>query len=164
MGLKNLMASSFAALALAASFYVQAQSAVPVYGANVNMEQARKLVAAAEAEAKKIAIPMAIAIVDNAGHLVMFSKMDNTQTASIFVAQDKAVSSATYRRPTKVFQDGLAAGGVGLRILQLRGASAVDGGIPITVDGKIVGGIGVSGGTVDQDFQVAKAGLDSLTK
>ena len=164
MRIKNWIVASSVAVSLVASVAALAQTAVPVYGPSVTMDQARKLVMAAEAEAKKIAIPMAIAIVDNAGHLVMFSKMDNTQTASIFVSQDKAVSSATYRRPTKVFQDGLAGGGVGLRILQLRGANSVDGGIPITVEGKIVGGIGVSGGTVDQDFQVAKAGLDGLSK
>ncbi len=105
---------------------------------------------------------MAIAIVDNAGMLVSFTKMDNTQTASVQVAQDKATSSAIYRRPTKAFQDGVAGGGAGLRLLNLRAASAVEGGLPLYVDGKIVGGIGVSGMAADQDGVVAKAGQDAL--
>jgi uncharacterized protein GlcG (DUF336 family) len=114
------------------------------------------------AEARKISVPMAVAVVDTAGQLVAFERMDNTQTASIGVAQDKAVSAAMYRRPTKVFQDALAGGGAGLRILTLRGANAVEGGLPILVDGKIVGAIGVSGGSAEQDGVVAKGGLDAL--
>src|SRR5690349_9988585 len=105
---------------------------------------------------------MAIAIVDNAGQLVMFQRADNTQTGSVAVSQDKAMSAAMFRRPTKAFQDALAKGGDGLRILALRGATPIDGGLPLTVDGKIVGGIGVSGGTSEQDGVVAKAGVDSL--
>ena len=149
-----------AVAAMLVSFAAQAQ--VPQYGASINLEQARKAVAAAMAEARKIGIPMAIAVVDTAGNLVAFDKMDNTQTASVGVSIDKAVSSAIYRRPTKVFQDGLAGGGAGLRILQLRGANAVEGGVPAVMDGKIIGGIGVSGGTVEQDAQCAKAGADAL--
>lgn len=137
---------------------------MPQYGANVNLEQARKVLAGAIAEARKMNIPMAVAIVDTAGQLVAFDRMDNTQTASVAVAQDKAVSAAMYRRPTKVFQDVLAAGGVGLRVLTLRGANAVEGGLPITVDGKIIGAVGVSGGSSDQDGVVAKGGLDALAK
>ena len=139
---------------------VQAQ--VPQYGPNVNLEQARKLVAAALADARKQNLPMAVAIVDNAGQLVAFERMDNTQTASTAVAQDKAVSAAMFRRPTKAFQDVVAGGGVGLRILTLRGANAVEGGLPIVVDGKIIGGIGVSGVMASQDEMVAKAGADWL--
>ena len=148
-----------------ASFVLCAGSAlaqVPVYGANVSLDQARKAIAAGQAEARKNSWPVAIAIVDNAGHLVAFEKMDNTQTASVDVAQDKAVSAAIYRRTTKVVQDGLAAGGAGLRLLGLRGMSPVEGGIPLVVDGKIIGGIGVSGVNSDQDGMVAKAGADAL--
>ena len=141
-----------------------AQAQVPQYGANVSHEQARKAVAAAIADARKQNLPMAVAVVDTAGQLVAFERMDNTQTASIAVAQEKAQSAAMYRRPTKVFQDVLAGGGVGLRVLTLRGANAVEGGIPLTVDGKIVGAIGVSGGTSDQDGVVAKAGVDGMAK
>ena len=147
------------ALCLAAG---AAQAQVPQYGGNVNHEQARKAVAAALAEARKMGIPMAVAVVDTAGMLVAFERMDNTQTGSVNVAQDKAQSAAMFRRPTKVFQDLVAGGGVGLRILGLRGANAVEGGVPIVVDGKILGAIGVSGGSAEQDGVVAKSGLDAL--
>lgn len=106
---------------------------------------------------------MAIAVVDNHGFLVAFEKMDNTQTASVQVAIDKAVSSATYRRPTKAFQDGIAAGGAGLRALNLRRAPMVEGGSPIVVGGRIIGGVGVSGVTADQDGMVAKAALSGVS-
>ena len=139
-----------------------AQAQVPQYGTSVNHETARKVVAAAIADARKQNLPMAVAVVDNAGQLVAFERMDNTQTASVQVSQDKAQSAAMYRRPTKVFQDVVAAGGVGLRVLTLRGATAVEGGVPLVVDGKIIGAIGVSGGTSDQDGVVAKAGVDAL--
>lgn len=154
-------------LAAAAALWCAASLAhaqVPQYGANVTHEQARKAMAAAVADAKRQNLPMAIAIVDNAGQLVAFERLDNTQTASVGIAQDKASSSAMYRRPTKVFQDLLAGGGVGLRVLTLRGANAVEGGLPLVVDGKIIGGLGVSGGTPEQDGVVAKAGVDGLAK
>jgi len=141
-----------------------AQAQVPQYGPNVNHEQARKVLAAAIAEARKQNLPMAVAVVDTAGQLVAFERMDNTQTGSVAVAQDKAVSAAMFRRPTKVFQDAVAGGGAGLRVLTLRGANAVEGGLPIVVDGKISGGIGVSGGSAEQDGVVAKAGTDALVK
>ena len=141
-----------------------AHAQVPQYGANVTLEQARKVLVAAVADSRKQNLPMAVAIVDTAGQLVAFERMDNTQTASTFVAQDKAASAAMFRRPTKVFQDAVASGGAGLRVLGLRGASPVEGGLPIVVDGKIIGGIGVSGGTSEQDGVVAKAGLDALAK
>jgi glc operon protein GlcG len=146
------------ALAFAAAL---AQAQVPQYGSNITLDQARKVAAAADAEARKNGWPVAIAIVDNAGHLVYFQRHDNTQTGSIAAAEDKAVSSAIYRRSTKAFQDAVAGGGAGLRALGLRGASPVEGGLVITVDGKIVGGIGVSGVTADQDGMVAKAGADA---
>ncbi len=153
------------AVMAAASFVLATGSVVaqvPQYGANVSLDAAHKAIAGAMAEARKISVPMAVAVVDTAGQLVAFERMDNTQTASIGVAQDKAVSAAMYRRPTKVFQDALAGGGAGLRILTLRGANAVEGGLPIVVDGKIVGAIGVSGGSAEQDGVVAKGGLDAL--
>ena len=144
------------------SSLAQAQSAPPQYGANVSHEMARKAMAGAVANAKSQNLPMAIAIVDTAGLLIAFERMDNTQSGSVAVSQDNAASAALYRRPTKVFQDVLAAGGAGLRVLTLRGANAVEGGVPIVVDGKIVGAIGVSGGSAEQDGVVAKAGLDAM--
>jgi len=155
---KNLLAT----LALATCGVTGALAQVPQYGANVSQDQAHKAAAAALAEARKISVPMAVAVVDTAGQLVVFDRIDNTQTGSIAVSQDKAVSAALYRRPTKAFQDALAGGGAGLRILTLRGASAVEGGLPLVVDGKIIGAIGVSGGSAEQDGVVAKAGADVL--
>lgn len=158
---------TFAALATGLTLWAAAavaQAQVPQYGANVTHEQARKALAAAIADARRQNLPMAVAIVDTAGQLVAFERMDNTQTASIAVAQDKALSAAMYRRPTKVFQDLVAGGGIGLRVLSLRGANAVEGGLPLAVDGKIIGAIGVSGGSSEQDGVVAKAGVDGLAK
>ena len=135
---------------------------VPQYGANVTLDQARKAMAAAIADSRRQNLPMAIAVVDTSGQLVAFERMDNTQTASTMVAQDKAVSAAMYRRPTKVFQDLVAGGGVGTRVLGLRGATPVEGGLPLLVDGKIIGAVGVSGGTSEQDGVVAKAAVDAV--
>ena len=88
--------------------------------------------------------------------------MDNTQLGSAIVAVDKARSAARFKRPTKAFQDALAAGGEGLRILGIEGAVPVEGGFPLIVEGKIVGAIGVSGATSAQDAQCSKAGADTL--
>jgi glc operon protein GlcG len=139
-----------------------ASAQVPSYGPNVTLEQAKRMLAAGEAEARKNNWPVAIAILDTAGHLVAYQKMDDTQTASVDIAQDKGRSAAIYRRPTKVMEDALAAGGAGVRFLNLRGASTVEGGLPIVVNGKVIGGIGVSGVTSQQDGVVAKAAVDAL--
>jgi uncharacterized protein GlcG (DUF336 family) len=114
-------------------------------------------------EAQKENLSIAVAIVDSAGGLVYYEKMDNTMFGSASVAIDKARSAAAFKRPTKVFEEILAAGGVGLRILRLPGALPLDGGIPLVIDGKIVGAIGVSGATSAQDAQCAKAGADALS-
>lgn len=151
---------ALAALLAFTTFGAWAQ--VPSYGTSVNLDQAKKIIAAAVAEARKNGWPMAVAVHDTAGNLVAFEKMDDTQTASIDVAQDKGRSSAIYRRPTKVFEDGLAAGGIGVRALNLRGASTVEGGLPLAVGGKVIGAVGVSGGTAPQDGIVAKAGAEAL--
>ncbi|NNU42913.1 GlcG/HbpS family heme-binding protein [Ramlibacter montanisoli] len=167
MNLRPALSSLLATAALlGAALPAQAQApaapAVPQYGANVNYEQARRALAAAIADARRLNIPMAVAVVDTAGLLVAFERMDNTQTGSVAVAQDKAMSAAMFRRPTKVFQDAVAGGGAGLRILTLRGASAVEGGLPLVVDGRIIGGIGVSGGSAEQDGEVARAAVGAL--
>lgn len=132
------------------------------YGAPISLEEARKPLAAAKAEAAKNHWTMAIAIVDTSGNLVYYEKMDNTQIASATVAIDKARSAVLYKRPTKALQDGLAAGGTGLRILRLQGAMPVEGGLPLVVDGKIIGAIGVSGDTSEHDNQCATAGVAAL--
>jgi glc operon protein GlcG len=153
---------NLAVLALGLQIAFGATAQVPQYGTSVTLEQARKALAAAAAEARKNQWPVAIAIVDNAGQLVAFERMDNTQTAGTLVSQDKASTAAMYRRPTKAFQDNVASGGAGLRVLSLRGVNAAEGGVPLVVEGKIVGGIGVSGVNSDQDSIVAKAGADAL--
>jgi glc operon protein GlcG len=150
-----------AAIALAMSAPLALAQVVP-YGAPIDIESAKKVAAAAVAEAKKNNFNMAVAVTDAAGDLVYFEKMDGTQTGSVAVAQGKARSAALYRRPTKVFQDILAGGGDGLRILGLEAAVPVEGGLPIVVGGKIVGAIGTSGGSAPQDGQVAKAGAGAV--
>jgi glc operon protein GlcG len=132
------------------------------YGAPISLENAKKAAAPALAEAEKNHWNMAVAIVDPSGNLVYYEKMDNTQLGSANVAIDKARSAALYKRPTKALQDALAAGGDGLRILRIQGAVPVEGGIPLVMDGKIVGAIGVSGASSAQDAQCAKAGADAI--
>jgi uncharacterized protein GlcG (DUF336 family) len=130
----------------------------------IGLDQANRVAAASLAEARKLNLSMAIAVVDAAGQLVAFERMDNAFPGAAAVSQDKAQSAAMFRRPTKAFQDALAGGGAGLRVLTLRGANAVEGGIPLVVDGKVIGAIGVSGGSAEQDGAVAKAGVDGLSK
>jgi uncharacterized protein GlcG (DUF336 family) len=132
------------------------------YGTSISLDAAKKVAALAVAEAAKNNWKMAIAVVDVAGDLVYFEKMDGTQVASVNIAQDKARSSVRFKRPTKAMQDVLAAGGAGVRFLALQGAIPVEGGLPLIMDGKIVGAIGASGGTSDQDGLSAKAGADSV--
>jgi len=134
------------------------------YGAPISFEQAKKVMAGAEVEATKNKWNMVIAILDTGGHLVMLHRLDGTQLGSIEAVKDKAYSAVLYRRPTKVFQDLVGQGGPNLRLLRLAGASPLEGGIPLVVDGKIIGAVGVSGATSEQDAQVAKAGADALTK
>ena len=134
----------------------------PPYGTAINLETAKKIAAAAVAEAKKNSWNVAIAIVDNHGLLVYYEMLDDTQTASANIALEKARTSATYRRPTKELEDGIAGGRVA--ILGLPGATPIEGGLPIVVGGKMIGAIGVSGVTSAQDGIVAKAGTDAVAK
>jgi uncharacterized protein GlcG (DUF336 family) len=131
------------------------------YGAPIALEVAKKIAAPAVAEAAKNRWAMAVAVVDGAGDLVYFERMDATQAGSVTIAIEKARSAARFKRPTKAFQEMLATGGDGLRVLGLTGAVPVDGGVPIVVNGTIVGAIGVSGGMSAQDGQCARAGVDA---
>jgi uncharacterized protein GlcG (DUF336 family) len=133
----------------------------PSYGAPIGIEQAKKIMVAAEAEARKNSWQVVISIVDTGGHQVMLQRLD-AQNASVDIAIGKARTSANFRRPTKALEDGLAAGGTAMRILAVPGVTPLQGGLPIVVDGKIIGGIGVSGVMASQDEMVAKAGLDAL--
>jgi glc operon protein GlcG len=148
-----LMIVAFACCAAAAS----AQQMSNPYGPPVTLDAAKKIVVPALAEARKNGWTMAVAIVDPAGDLVYFERMDNTQLGSVNTAILKARSAARFKRPTKSFQDMVAAGGEGLRALGLDGAMVVEGGVPLVMDGKIVGAIGTSGGTSAQDGQCANA-------
>jgi glc operon protein GlcG len=151
------------AIALAVTCASSALAQPPMsYGPSITADAAKKLAAPAIAEARKNNWMMAVAIVDPAGDLVYFEKMDDTQAGSTVIAIDKARSAARFKRETKAFQDALAAGGAGLRILGLTGAVPVDGGIPLILNGKVVGAIGASGGTSEQDGQVARAGASAL--
>ena len=132
------------------------------YGPPISLDNAKKVAAPAIAEAKKNNWTMAVAVVDPDGNLIYFEKMDNTQNASSNIAIEKARSAAVLKRPTKALQDALAAGGEGLRILALPGAVPVEGGLPLIVEGKIVGAIGVSGEMSSQDAQCAQAGVNAL--
>lgn len=132
------------------------------YGEAISLDQAKKIIAAAEVEALKNKWPVAIAVVDGSGFLVAFHRLDNTQLGSVEVAQEKAKTSALFRRPTKVFEETLAQGGANLKILKLPGALPIEGGLPIIQDGKIIGAIGVSGVKSTEDAQVATAALEAL--
>jgi uncharacterized protein GlcG (DUF336 family) len=131
------------------------------YGAPITLTAAKQAIAAAEAEAIKNGWAVAIAIVDSGANLVMLQRLDNAQLSSVRIAEAKAKTAAEFRRPTKVFEDAVAGGGIGLRVLTF-GASVAEGGMPIVSGGKIVGAIGVSGVQSHQDAQIAQAGADAV--
>jgi len=134
----------------------------PRYGAPLPLDAAKRVMDAAEVAATANGWPMVIAIVDSGGHLVALHKLDDAQYGSIAVAQSKAETALNFKRPTKTFATTLAANGPGLRLLTLPGICAVDGGLPLLVDGRIVGAIGVSGMSSEQDALVAAAGAKAL--
>jgi glc operon protein GlcG len=168
--MRNMIVAAAAAVLLLSSVVVQAQTAAPAapapappapYGLSIGFDAAKKAIAAAEAEAKKNNWAVAIAIVDTGGNLVAFSRIDNTQNASVEIAIGKASTSVDFKRPTKALQDAIAQGGANLRLLAVKSATPLEGGVPIVVDGKIIGGIGVSGVTSAQDAEVAMAGANA---
>ena len=152
----SVLALAFWALGL------EAQMLPNPYGPPISVADAKKAAAAALAEAVKNHWVMAVAVVDPSGTLVYYEKTDNTQIGSANVSINKARSAALYKRPTKAFQDSLAKGGDGMRVLGLEGAVPVEGGVPIIADGKIIGAIGVSGANSDQDAQCAQAGVATV--
>jgi uncharacterized protein GlcG (DUF336 family) len=164
-----IIATSLFAAPLA---YAQAPAPAPVpevmpfdipYGTPINLEQAQKAIAAAEAEAKKHNWKMSITVVDPAGFMVADATMDGTQYASIAISQGKARTAALFRRASGTFQTAVNGGGPNaLSLLALSGGVASEGGFPIVIDGKLVGAIGASGGIFTQDAATAKAGLDAL--
>jgi glc operon protein GlcG len=140
------------------------------YRAPIGLEAARRAMAAAaaaaaeeeeeEEEATRNGWGVAIAVVDSGGHLVMLHRLDGTQIASVRIAEGKARTALEFRRPTKALEDAVAGGGAGLRLLSLENIFPLEGGVPIVAGGRMVGGIGVSGVTSQQDAQVARAGAE----
>lgn len=128
---------------------------------SINLDVAKQIAAAAEAEAKKNGWNVVITVVDEGGHLIYLQRMDEAQYASIAISTQKAQTAIGFKRPSKVFEDGIAGGRsalLGLPIIPL------EGGLPLAVDGKMIGAVGVSGVTSQQDGVIAKAGLDAFTK
>ena len=150
------------AVLLLTQFTITAQDAPPSYGPAITLEQAKKVAAAAEAEARKNKWNVYIVIVDSATNLVLMQRMDDAQLGSLNVAQKKAYTAAAFRRSTKVFEDGIVSGGIGMRILGNEQAMPIEGGLPILVNGKVIGAIGVSGVTSQQDGIIAKVGAEAL--
>ena len=161
--MKTMLSVALAAAVVLTAVVAGAQSPPPAYGPAITLEQAKKVMAGAEAEARKNNWPVVIVILDSGGQLVMLQRLDNAQWGSVDIAKDKARSAVALRRPTKVFQDLVAQGGANLRLLNI-GYSVLEGGIPILADGKVIGSIGVSGVTSQQDAQIGQAGIDALAK
>ncbi|OGI64384.1 MAG: hypothetical protein A2W18_12865 [Candidatus Muproteobacteria bacterium RBG_16_60_9] len=128
---------------------------------SLNLTVAKQLAAAAEEEATKNKWNVVIALVDAGGHLIYLQRIDNTQHGSIDIAIQKAQTAAAFKRPTKAFEDGLASGRTGLLRLNVL---PLEGGVPLIVGGEVVGAVGVSGLTSQQDGMVAKAAADALAK
>jgi glc operon protein GlcG len=150
-----------ASLGLAAlAPFASAQDQRPGYGPSLNITTAKKIAAATIAECQKNNWNIAVAVVDTAGGLVYFERMEDTQTASLDIAIMKAKAAATYRRTTRAFVDAISKGGPA--IMTLPGVVASPGGVPVFVGGKITGAVGVSGVTGDQDEQCAKAGPSGM--
>ena len=126
----------------------------------LTLEDAERILDAAQERAEQDEWTVAIAIVDNGGHLLAFRRLDGTQIGSVQYSIDKAVSAVYYQRPTRVFQEGLQGGNQGL--LTLTDAVHLEGGVPIEHEGEVIGGIGVSGVTARQDGIIANAGIDAL--
>ena len=167
-----MLAAAGAAVATSADAQQASQTAPPPrapasgqiagpYGAPVTLEQARRLLAAANMEAARNRWQMAFAVVDPAGELIAFERMDGVQYASIDVAQAKARCAARFRRPTRFWEEAVAAGRNG--VLSVEGVIASEGGLPIVdAQGRVIGAIGASGGAAQQDGQVAEAALRAL--
>lgn len=127
----------------------------------ITLEAAKQMAAAGEAEARKNGWNVAIAIVDASGGLILFHKLDDTQPGSIGVAQGKARAAALFKRPSKLMEEAIVGGKQGF--LSVEGIIPIQGGLPVIVDGKVIGAVGVSGVTSAQDEQVAQAALGGLT-
>ena len=160
MRMEKLLSLIVGAVLVFAAASASAQA--PPYGPPITLEQAKKALAGAEAEAGKNKWNVVITVLDSGGNIVAVHRMDGAQFGSLEVSREKAYSAVAFRRPTKVFEDLVAQGGANLRLLRLTGANPLEGGLPIVTDGKIIGAIGVSGVTSQQDAQIARAGLEAI--
>jgi glc operon protein GlcG len=138
--------------------------ATPPYGPPITLDQAKRVMAAAELEAAKNSWQVGITILDSGGNLVMFHKIDNTQLSAITTSEGKARTALEFKLPSKALDDAIANGGAGMRLLALKDITPLEGGILVLVDGKIIGAVGVSGALSAQDEQVARAGAEALGK
>jgi len=128
----------------------------------LTLEVAKKIAAASGQFAQKKQWNVVIAIVDDGGHLVYFERMDEVQTGSIEVAIQKAKTAVAFKRPTRLFEEAVAKGRTVL--VSLPGGMPFEGGVPITIDKQVIGAVGVSGVTAQQDGMIAQAGIDALPK
>ena len=143
-------------MTLGFSLYAASGQAQLVDKTALTLDGAKRIAAAAEAKARAEGARVVIAVVDDGGNLLLLERLDDTQVASVNVGIDKARTAAIYRRPSRVFEDQVKNGRVSA--LALHGAVALQGGIPITVNGKVIGAIGVSGETPQQDENIAIVG------
>jgi len=138
--------------------------ATPPYGPPITLDQAKRVMAAAELEAAKNSWQVGITILDSGGNMVMFHKVDNAQLSAISTSEGKARTALEFKLPSKALDDAIANGGAGMRLLALKDITPLQGGVLVEVDGKIIGAVGVSGALSAQDEQVAKAGAAALAK
>ncbi len=138
--------------------------ATPPYGPPITLDQAKRVMAAAELEAAKNSWQVAITILDSGGNMVMFHKVDNAQLSAITMSEGKARTALEFKLPSKALDDAIADGGAGMRLLALKDITPLKAASWSIVDGKIIGAIGVSGALSAQDAQVARAGADALTR
>jgi uncharacterized protein GlcG (DUF336 family) len=148
----------------AASAPAGAPASMLPYGAAITLDQAKRVMAAAELEAAKNSWQVAITILDSGGNLVMFHKVDNAQLSAVTTSEGKARTALEFKLPSKALDDAIAAGGAGMRLLALKDITPLQGGLLVELDGKIVGAIGVSGALSAQDEQVAAAGAAALAR
>jgi glc operon protein GlcG len=151
------MIRTFAAVTAALAIVTAPAHAQLVEKTALTLDGAKKIAAAAEAKAKTEGVRVVIAVVDDGGNLLLLERLDDTQVASVNVGIDKARTAAIYRRPSRVFEEQVKNGRVSA--LALHGAVALQGGVPITVHGTVIGAIGVSGETPQQDEDIAIAGV-----
>jgi uncharacterized protein GlcG (DUF336 family) len=128
----------------------------------LDQQDARLLIEGAAAKSREIGIPMCIAITDESGNLVAFERMDGGKTSSVIVAQDKAYTAAAARKATHEYNAACVPGNLvfGIHTSQGGRLCVVGGGLPVVVDGEVVGGIGISSGSPQQDMDCAQAGID----